>query len=307
MKRRDFIKKLFQYSSSFILSIMLFPGLKLKNLLAAKGSILSAVKGTDHKKCLQTAISLLGGIKKFIKKGDTVVIKPNIAWSRPPEMAANTNPEIVAEMIRLCKKAGAKKVLVFDRTCNNPYQSYKLSGIKKAAEKAGADVIYVNNVSDKLYKKVSIPGGKHLKETLVNKHILEADKVINMPVAKHHGSAELTLSMKNWMGSTGDQRRTWHFDLHNAIADYASIMKPTLNIIDATYIMTENGPTGGSLEYVQKKDMIIASEDQLLADVYAAKKLFDQTEKQVPYLKYAYKHGIGQNNLKTATIIEKTV
>jgi len=307
MKRRKFIKRLSQISGALFISTLINSSWLLKKLVASPSPELAAIKGKDYEKTLRTAIDMLGGIGKFIKKGDRVVIKPNIAWNRAPEMAANTNPEVVAGLVKLCKKAGAKEILVFDRTCDNPYRSYKKSGIKDAAKKAGAKVVYVNKVSDKLYKRVKIPKGKYLKESLVCKYILEADKIINVPVAKVHSSAGLTIALKNWMGTTGDRRRYWHLDLHNAIADYANIMKPTLTVIDATRVMVEKGPTGGRLEYVRKKDLIIVSTDQLLADVYAAKKIFNKTPKDIKYLENAYKLDVGEINLNRAKIIEKII
>lgn len=307
MKRRKFMKRLFYLSGTLFMSALLDPLSILKKLIASPSSKLVAIKGKDYEKNLQIGIDMLGGIEKFIKKGDKVVIKPNIAWNRAPEMAANTNPEVVAGLVKLCRKAGAKQILVFDRTCNNPYKSYKKSGIKDAAKKAGAKVVYVNKVSDKLYKKVRIPKGRYLKDSLVCKYILEADKIINVPVAKVHSSAGLTIALKNWMGTTGDRRRYWHLDLHNAIADYASIMKPTLTVIDATRVMIKKGPTGGRLEYVRRKDLIIISTDQLLADVYTAKKIFNRTPEDIKYFENAYKLGVGEIDLNKAKIIERIV
>ncbi len=307
MNRRDFVKKFFQISGTILISSFVNPVIILKKLIAEPASELVSIKGENYEQSLKLAIDLLGGIGKFIKKGDKVVIKPNIAWNRPVEMAANTNPEIVSAMIRLCREAKAGEIIVFDRTCTNPYKSYKISGIKKSAEEAGAKVVYVNKVSKKLYQKVKIHKGRYLKESLVCKYILEADKVINIPVAKVHSSAVLTMALKNWMGTTGDRRGNWHFDLHNAIADYASIMKPVLTVIDATRIMVKNGPAGGKLEYVKKKNMVIISTDQLLADVYAAKRLFNKTPRDIKYLGYAYKLGVGEINLSKAKIIEKTL
>jgi len=305
MTRREFLKNIFQIFGFVAVNKIIKPFNLLSNIKKEFNSELVSIKGENYYENILNGIEILGGISRFIKTGDKVVIKPNIAWNRTPEMVANTNPEIVFAIVDLCKKAGAKEVLVFDRTCNDPYLSYKSSGIKAKAEEAGAKVYYVNDVSNKLYQTVKIPKGKYLKESLVCKYILEADKIINIPVAKVHSSAVLTLALKNWMGTTGDNRGIWHFDLHQAIADYSTIIKPTLTIIDATRVMIKNGPTGGKLEYVRKEDLIIISTDQLLADVYSAFKIFNKKINEVPYLELAYSVGVGEINLNKAKIIER--
>ncbi|MCU0822482.1 MAG: DUF362 domain-containing protein, partial [Spirochaetes bacterium] len=193
-------------------------------------------------KMLDSAFAEFGGINALIKKGMNVVIKPNIAWNSAPEKAHNTNPDLVEGVVKRCVKAGAK-VTVFDRTCNAARPCYKNSGIEDAANKAGA---IVEQIDDRKFVTVKVPNGLRQGELSVYKPILDADFVINMPIAKHHGSADLTISMKNLMGVIGGSRGMLHLGLHENIVDFAKTVKVDLIICDALRILTRNGPNGGS-------------------------------------------------------------
>jgi len=249
--------------------------------------------GKNYEKAVIEAINLVGGIQKYVKPGDIVVVKPNIAWNSPPELKANTDPTIVRTIVHLCFQALASKVYVFDRTCNNPKLTYVNSGILEAAKSAGANVLYVNEVNKKLYKKITIKNASFIKETTVNRYILESDVFINVPVAKHHSSACLTIAMKNLMGITGDNRSKWHWNLHEAISDINLGIKPDLNVIDATNIMFKNGPTGGSKNYLKKLNTVIASPNVVYADSEASK-LFGISPIQIGYIELAERKGIGK-------------
>jgi uncharacterized protein (DUF362 family) len=253
----------------------------------------SLVRSGEYEKAVERAISVIGGIERFVKPGDRVVVKPNIAWNSPPHLKANTDPIVVRTVVDLCFKAMAQKVLVFDRTCSNPKLSYTTSGILDAAKEAGAKVLYVNDVTNKLYPAISIKGASFLKDTTVNRYVLESDVLINVPVAKHHSSAGLTMAMKNLMGITGDNRSKWHWELHEAISDINLGVKSTLTVIDATSIMLRNGPTGGSTGYLKRLDTIIASGSVVSADAEAAK-LFGVEPESVAYLNLAAAKGIGK-------------
>jgi uncharacterized protein (DUF362 family) len=221
-----------------------------------------------------------------------VAVKPNIAFNSPPQYKATTDPLVVRTIVDLCYQAGASKVYVFDRTVSNPKLSYITSGIQRAAEEAGAKVLYVGNVSSKLYKKISVAGGVYLKETLVNKYILESDAFINLPVAKQHSTAGLTIGMKNLMGISGDNRSRWHWDIHQAISDINMAVKSDLTVVDATAIMTRKGPTGGSLSYLKDTDTIIASPGVAQADAETAL-LFGMQPEDLGYLRLAEEKGLG--------------
>ena len=204
---------------------------------------LAVARGTSPAAITKAAIDALGGMKRFIARGDIVVVKPNMAWDRLPEQAGNTNPEVVAEVVRLCVEAGAKRVKVFDRTVNDPRRCYIQSGIAEAARAYGAKVDYVD---DRKFKDMKM-NGEVLKNWPLYTEVFEADKVINVPIAKDHSLATLTLTMKNWMGVMGGSRRRIHQRLDESLVDLAMKVKPTLNILDAVRVLTANGPQGGSL------------------------------------------------------------
>ncbi len=250
------------------------------------------VRSTDIEAGVKQAVELVGGIKRYIGRGDVVAVKPNIAFNSPPQYKATTDPIVVRTIVDLCYQAGASKVFVFDRTVSNPRLSYVTSGIERAAEEAGAKVLYVDNVSSKLYKKISVAGGVYLKETLVNKYILESDAFINLPVAKQHSTAGLTIGMKNLMGISGDNRSRWHWDIHQAISDINMAVKSDLTVVDATAIMTQRGPTGGSLSYLKDTDTIIASTGVAQADAETTL-LFGMQPEDLGYLRLAEEKGLG--------------
>ena len=248
--------------------------------------------GASPELIVKAAIDAMGGIRKFISRGDVVVIKPNIGWDRTPEQAGNTNPEVVAAVVKLCFEAGAKKVKVFDRPVNDPRRCYVQSGIAQAASALGASVDYVD---ERKFKDMAI-NGEALKSWPLYTDIFEADKVINIPIAKHHGLAKLTMSMKNWMGVMGGLRRQIHQRLDESLVDLSMKIKPTLTVLDAVRILTANGPQGGSLADVKKLDTVIVGFDPVAIDSYGAT-LFGMKGSDLGYVTLGHKLGLGQMDL----------
>jgi uncharacterized protein (DUF362 family) len=225
-----------------------------------------------------------------------VVVKPNIGWNSPPEVKATTDPLVVRTLVHLCFQAGASRVVVFDRSVSNPRLAYVTSGIQKAAEEAGARMLQVDDVADrKLYPRVTIADAYFLTESLVNRYALECDTFVNVPIAKNHGEAVLTLAMKNLMGITGDQRGKWHWQLDDAIVDINRRVRSGLTLIDASSIMLRGGPTGGSPSNLKRLDSFIASSNVVSADAEAAK-LFGRTAADIAYLSKAEKTGLGRTS-----------
>ena len=253
--------------------------------------------GASPEQIVKAAIYAFGGIKRFISRGDIVVIKPNIGWDRTPEQAGNTNPEVVAAVVRLCFEAGAKKVKVFDRPVNDPRRCYVQSGIAPAVSALGAEAEYMD---DRKFRDMAL-GGQALKSWPLYSDIFEADKVINIPIAKHHGLAKLTLSMKNWMGVMGGSRRQIHQDLDACLVALATRIKPALTIIDAVRILTANGPQGGNLADVKKLDTIIVSRDPVAADSFGAT-LFGMKGSDLGYVRLGHERGLGQMDLTKVRI-----
>jgi len=238
---------------------------------------------------VQRALENLGGIRRFIGRQDVVVVKPNIAWDRTPEQAANTNPDVVAEVVRQCWQAGAKRVIVTDVSCNEPRRCFHRSGIEAAARAEGAEVILPD---PELYREVDL-GGVVLKSWPVFIPFLEADKIINLPIAKHHSLIGATLGMKNWYGILGGQRNRLHQSIHQSLVDLANFMLPTVTLMDCYRILLRNGPTGGSLEDVATKKTMVAGTDPVAIDAYVAKAWWNLDPEHLPYLGMAAARGLG--------------
>jgi uncharacterized protein (DUF362 family) len=264
---------------------------------------LAVARGDSPSRIAREAVNAVGGMKRFVSKGDVVVVKPNIGWDRKPEQAANTNPEVVATLVTLCFEAGAKTVKVFDRTCNDPRRCYVQSGVEAAAKAAGAEVSHIN---DYKFREVPLPGGKAITSWPLYEELLQADKFINVPIAKHHGLSRLTLSMKNWMGVMGASRGRIHQNIGEALADLAVALKPALTVLDAVRVLTANGPQGGNLADVKRLDTVIAGTDFVAVDSYGAT-LFGLTGADIPYVAAAARRGIGTMDLSKLTIKEVKV
>ena len=259
-----------------------------------------AVMGGKPEAMFDLGIQDLGGMGMFVKKGQKVLIKPNIGWDRTPEYAANTNPALVKRVIEHCFKAGAKEVYIFDHTCDNWVNCYKNSGIEKVSKDAGAKVVPAN--SESYYQEISIPGAKILKSAKVHQLLLETDVFINVPVLKNHESTRMTGCLKGMMGVVWD-RQFWHRNnLHQCIADFALYSKkPALNIIDCFNVMTKNGPQGVSKEDVANLQSQIITTDWVAGDAAAAKMLKLNPE-SIDYIAIAHKLGIGNMNLESLNI-----
>ena len=250
-------------------------------------------------KLVTEAMDGLGGIERFVKKGNTVWIKPNMAWDRSPEQAANTNPDLVAALVTMCLGVGAKSVKVGDRTCNEAKAAYAKSGIEAAAKAAGAEVIYLD---DKRFRKMDI-GGDVLKTWEVFPEIVESDVVINVPVLKNHSIAHATMCMKNYMGVVGGNRGVWHQNLETCLCDITRFMKPPVCVLDATRVLTQNGPTGGNLEDVKRLDTVAAGTDIVALDALGAE-LMGYELSTVPVVDAAYAAGLGEKDYRKKNLKE---
>lgn len=242
----------------------------------------------EAKRLTQEAISGLGGMGRFITRGDVVWIKPNIGWNRRPEQAATTNPDVVATLISLCYAAGAKRVIVSDNSCNAAEPSFAHSGIQQAAQKVGADCFILD---ERKYRKTALQG-KVLQSWEVYGDVLGVNKLINVPIVKHHGLCKATLGMKNLMGVVGGERNRFHQDLSNTVADLASFVRPTLVVMDAVRVLTANGPVGGNLADVRRKDTVAAGTDQVAIDAFGATLLGLKPE-DVGYIVEAHNRKLG--------------
>jgi uncharacterized protein (DUF362 family) len=237
---------------------------------------------------VRRAVDALGGMAKFVSRGDVVVIKPNIGWDRMPIHAANTNPEVVAAVIKLAHEAGAKRVVVADGSCNDPNRCFQRSGIWRASYELGADVILPQ---EHRFRTMRLKGDV-LDEWPIFTTLVDADKVINVPVAKHHNLAKYTAAMKNWYGVLGGRRNRLHQNIDTSIADLATFMRPTLVVVDAWRVLVRNGPQGGNIDDAKDMHTVIASVDQVAADAYGCA-LIGQKRENLPYLEMGEKRGLG--------------
>jgi uncharacterized protein (DUF362 family) len=254
---------------------------------------------TDPAELTRRAVEALGGMKRFISNGDIVAIKPNIGWDRMPVHAANTNPQVVAELVKMAFDAGAKRVIVTDASCNEPNRCFQRSGIWRATYALGATVI--------------LPAAHRFRELRMKGDVLDlwpvytplvnVDKVINAPVAKHHNLSKYTGAMKNWYGLLGGRRNRLHQNIDVSIADLATFMRPTLTVLDATRVLLRNGPQGGNIDDAKQMNQVIASLDQVTADAYGCTLIGEKPE-NVRYLKLGHDRGIGDMRYEQVAKVE---
>jgi uncharacterized protein (DUF362 family) len=276
---------------------------KRGHTIAADASLpeMAIIQGEDPAQLARQAVEELGGMRRFISRGDVVLVKPNIGWDRTPEQAANTNPEVVAEIVRQSLNAGAKRVIVADVSCNEPRRCFQRSGIAEAAQKAGAELILPD---PSRFKEVDLQG-EVLRAWQVFDPFLNADKIINIPIAKHHALTGTTLGMKNWYGMLGGQRNQLHQKIHESLVDLADFIRPTLTVVDSYRILLRNGPTGGNLDDVLLKKTVLASTDPVAVDAYVAKAYWNLEVDALPYLKMAAQRGLGTYEFEKVRTVAK--
>jgi len=269
------------------------------------GQVISIVNGSDRIKTVDKAIELLGGIERFVKPGETVMIKPNIAFASSAMLCATTNPELIAEVVRLCySRGGAKKVIIIDNPINDPESCFALSGIGKAASAAGAEIVLPKA---QFFKNTSLAGGKLIKDwPILFEPFGKVDKLIGIAPVKNHHRAGASMTMKNWYGLLGGRRNIFHQDINSIVVELAMLVKPTLVILDGTEVMMTNGPTGGSVSDLKRANTLIVSTDCVAADSYGCG-LLDMKVSDLPYLAKAEKAGVGTTDYESLKPVIATV
>lgn len=295
MKRRAFLKDIAAGSLIFKLSPSLLAQQKSRPDLAL-------AQGDAPSEITRAAVSALGGMERFVSRGDVVIVKPNIGWDRTPELAACTNPEVVKSIVEMVLQANAKEVIVMDNTTNQAKRCYARSGIADAAKEAGAKVPFTNPYR---LKKMAV-GGEWLKEWEIFTDFVEADKIINVPIAKTHSLSRLTLGMKNWLGAVGGNRSQLHQRIDQAMVDLAAFFKPRLTVLDAYRILVRNGPQGGRLSDVEIRKTVVAGIDPVAVDGMGAT-FFDIPPTDLPYLQLASQRGLGEINLERLRVEKRTI
>jgi uncharacterized protein (DUF362 family) len=257
--------------------------------------ILTSSVNEDPAQALNAALDGIGGIARFVKAGEQVVVKPNVGWDRTPAQGANTNPVLVSEMVRLCLAAGAAQVTVVDVSCNDPRRSFLRSGIREAGESAGARVLLPTPED---FADVEL-GGTVLTRWPVLRWFVETDRFINMPVIKQHSLTRCTVGMKNLYGILGGRRNRLHQEIDQSIVDLTAFVRPTLTVVDGTRVMHRGGPQGGSLDDVTIENTVMCSTDPVAADARAAEFL-GLTAQQVGHIVLAERAGLGTADYQNA-------
>ena len=299
--RRESLKRIAQVSAGLAgAALGISPLLPRSSARASTGGKRFLVEGVGTREDYEVialtrkVFEAAGGMGRFVSKGDVVVIKPNISWARYPEMAATTNPKVIEAVVQLCLDAGAKKVRIADHTIHDARRCFALTGVGSVAQKTGADLVFPRS---SLMKEMKLHGNR-LDVWPVFVPLVEADKVLNIPMAKVHGLSTLTLGMKNWIGAVGGRRSALHQDIHQSIVDLAQFFNPTVTLIDATRIMIKNGPSGGSPSDVAVRNTMILSNDPVAADAKAAAGLFGYVPGEVGFIQLGQKWGLGTYDLE---------
>jgi uncharacterized protein (DUF362 family) len=270
------------------------PVLQLKNFTVSPASgaaVLGVARGNQYDQMLRMAVDAIGGIHHFIRKGDVVLIKPNVAFDRSPKLGATTNPEVLAALIRLVREAGAGEVRVADNPIESPENCFQKSGIAGVSRQLGARVFLPSPSS---FEMLEVPGAKLIERwPFFWQPFRGVDKVIGVAPVKDHNLCHASMCTKNWYGLLGGRRNQFHQDIHNIVADLALMMKPTFVVLDASRILMKNGPTGGDLSDVVNGQTLVAATDQLAADAFGYSQLLGRTGELPQYLLNAQERGLG--------------
>ncbi len=300
--RRQFLSQLTAWSAGLLAAPPIFQLFPQSLNAATAEPLLAVAKGTNYEALVAKVLEPLGGLAPFIKKGARVVIKPNMSWDRKPEQAANTHPLLVKAMVKLCLGAGASKVMIFDRTCQDMRLCYASCGTPAILESMNDPRVACTFVDDRKFVPVKIQKGKGIAEWEFYKDALNADCYINMPIAKDHKLARLTVGLKNIMGIIGGKRGQLHQSLPQKVADLNTVVKPTLTVVDATRILLRNGPSGGKMDDVKEMHTLFASTDTVAADAYAST-LFGLKPDELETTKAGFEMGLGQMDLNKVKIV----
>jgi uncharacterized protein (DUF362 family) len=263
----------------------------------------AVAEGGDPFVTTVSVIESLGGMSSFVGRGSRVLLKPNIGWDRRVEQGANTHPEVVRAIGEMCLEAGAGKVTILDRTCNDARRTYRSSGMQEMVKSFSDRRISLDYVRENRFIGTEIPGGIVIRQWPLYEEALKADVIINIPVAKHHSISRLTLGMKNLMGLMGGNRGLFHSGIGQKLADLTSVLKPGLTVLDATRILVRNGPTGGRLEDVRILNRVAASSDPVAIDAYGAT-LFNVAPGDLSFITAAYRMGLGEMDLNKVQMLE---
>jgi uncharacterized protein (DUF362 family) len=258
---------------------------------------LAIAHGTDHEKTVRAALGALGGMSRFIRKGDVVMLKPNVAFDRPPALAATTHPETLRAVARLVLEAGASKVIVADNPINSPTGCFLKSGLRQVASDLNLDLLYPEAGA---FSPLQLTGEVLQRWTFFHEPFKKANKVIGVAPCKDHNLCHSSMTMKNWYGLLGGRRNQFHQHIHSIVSDFALMMKPTLVVLDGINVLMKNGPTGGRLSDVKPMGTVVAGTDMVAVDSYGYTHLMERDVAELTYLHKAHDRKLGNMNWKEA-------
>ncbi len=257
---------------------------------------MSIVHGADRRKSLQRGLAALGGMARFVRPGERVLLKVNAAFAAPPGLGATTHPELVAAAVEACRRAGAAEVTVTDNPINDPAACFALTGIAAAARQAGARVMPPRAA---YFRPLTVKKARFIRRWPVLYRPLESvDRVIGLAPVKDHHRSGASMSLKNWYGLLGGRRSIFHQDINTIIRDLGLMVRPTLVILDGTVTMMTNGPTGGSLSDLKRTDTLIVSSDPVAADAFGAT-LLGKTAADLPFIGMCRRAGVGTDDYRS--------
>lgn len=255
--------------------------------------VLTIARGRERATTIRAAIDALGGIERFVKKGETVLLKPNVAFDRPPSLCATTHPEAVRAVAQLVREAGAGRILVADNPINSPAGCFLKSGIQAVADQMGLECVYPTSGS---FETFSMDGRVLTRWPLFHEPLEQADKVIGLAPAKDHNLSRASLTMKNWYGLLGGRRSQFHQDIHRVIADFARMIRPTFVVLDGIEVLKSNGPTGGRLSDVKTMNTVIAGTDMVAVDTAGYELMLERDPAELDYVHRAAERGLGRTD-----------
>ncbi len=282
-------------------------GLSLPDFSLAPDKVLPSLaiaRGSDRHKTIPAAIGLLGGMGRFIRKGDVVVIKPNVAFDRPPALGATTHPDSLRALARLVREAGASKILVADNPINSPVGCFLKSGLTAVAAEMDLEVMYPEETA---FGPLELTGEVLKHWTFFKRPFRHATKVIGLAPCKDHNLCHASMTMKNWYGLLGGRRNQFHQHIHSIVSDFALMMKPTLVVLDGTDVLMKNGPTGGRLSDVKKVGAVAAGTDMVAVDAWGFTNLLERNLDDLTYIHKAHDRGLGNKDWRAAAWKETTV
>ncbi|MCU0772148.1 MAG: DUF362 domain-containing protein [Verrucomicrobia bacterium] len=256
---------------------------------------LAIAHGQTHEPAIRAALAALGGMERFIRRGDVVLIKPNVAFDRPPALAATTHPEALRALAKLVIEAGAAQVMIADNPINSPSGCFLKSGLQQVAAELNLDLLYPEANS---FAPLQLAGEVLKHWTFFHQPFRKATKVIGLAPCKDHNLCHASMTMKNWYGLLGGRRNQFHQHIHSIVSDFALMMKPTLVVLDGMNVLMKNGPTGGRLSDVKPMGTIVAGTDMVAVDSYGYTHLLGRDLAELTYLHKAHDRGLGNLNWK---------